>query len=219
MKIEDAYNEYKLKAEKNITNDGLSTDKGRFCMRFNDKQVSYLRNLLQNKGSDDIRYAEKFLKTKFPIPFSSKTKETYVFDSPEKFFDIGDISAIVSSGKCKNETLNLYETSPENYTEALRNENTKPSFKWRESIFTLSENSVKVFYDDFTVDKILLTYYRYPQNIVQEDPDDPESQFDESIPIEWDEQSMYRIIDLCVLDNDISSNNPRTQTDILRINS
>ena len=219
MKIEDAYNEYKLKAEKNITNDGLSTDRGRFCMRFNEKAVVFLRTLLQSKGLDDVRYAEKFLITKRPISYASKTKETYNFKLPEEFFDLGDVAGIVSTDKCKEQPINLYETSPENYTEALRNENTKPSFKWRESLYTLSDNSVKVFYNDFTVDKILLTYYRYPKSIVQEDPDNPESQFNESIPIEWDDKSIYKIIDLCVLDYDITSNNPRTQADILRINN
>lgn len=219
MTIEEAYNEYKLKAEKNITNDGLSTDRGRFCMRFNEKEVVFLRNLLQSKGSDDVRYAEKFLVTKYPIPSSSKTEETYNFDLPKKFFDLGDVAGIVSTDKCKEQGINLYEVSPENYTESLRNEYTKPSFKWRESIYTLSDNSVKVFYDNFIVDKILLTYYRYPNYIEQEDPDNPESQFNENIPIEWDDKSIYKIIDLCVLDYDLTSNNPRAQADTLRINN
>ncbi len=196
MTIEETYNEYKLRVEKNITNDALSTDRGRFCMLFNAKQVAFLRALLEVKGSDDVRYAEKFLITKRPISYSSKTKETYNFKLPEEFFDLGDVAGIVSTDKCKEQSINLYETSPENYTEALRNENTKPSFKWRESLYTLSDNSVKVFYDDFAVDKILLTYYRYPNFIVQEDPDNPESKFNEAIPIEWDDKSIYNILEL-----------------------
>lgn len=196
MTIEEAYNEYKLRVEKNITNDALSTDRGRFCMIFNTRQVAFLRNLLQIKGSDDVRYAEKFLVTKYPISYTSKTEETYNFNLPEKFFDLGDVAGIGSTDKCKEQGINLYEASPENYTESLRNEYTKPSFKWRESIYTLSDNSVKVFYDDFKVDKILLTYYRYPNYIEQEDPDNPESQFNEAIPIEWDDKSIYNILEL-----------------------
>lgn len=217
MTIQDAYLEYKMKAEKNITNDGLSTDKGRFCMRFNEKQEVYLRNLLQNKGADDVRYAEKFLTTGKPISYSSKTSETYNFNLPENFFDLGDIRGIVTKDNCKNQELYLYEVNPENYTEYLRNENTTPSFKWRESLYSLSENSVKVFYDDFEVNKILLSYYRYPQKIRLIDEDNPESNFNEDFPIEWDDKSTHRIIDLMVLDFDISSANPRMQADAIRL--
>lgn len=216
MLIEDAYYEYKLKAEKNITNDGLSTDRGRFCMRFNEKQVVFLRNLLQNKGSDDVRYAEKFLNVNKPIPYSTKTNQTYNFQLPDNFFDLGNVRGVASNSKCKGQELYLYEVNSENYTEELRNEHTKPSFKWRESLYTLSENSVKVFYDDFEVNKILLSYYRYPQKIRLVDEENPESDFNESFQIEWDDKSIHRIIDLCVLDNDISAMNPRIQADNLR---
>lgn len=217
MTIQDAYLEYKMKAEKNITNDGLSTDKGRFCMRFNEKQEVYLRNLLQNKGADDVRYAEKFLITGRPISYTSKSNETYNFDLPKNFFDLGDIKGIATKNGCKNQELYLYEVNPENYTEHLRNENTTPSFKWRESLYSLSENSVKVFYDDFEVNKILLSYYRYPQKIRLIDEDNPESNFNEDFPIEWDDKSTHRIIDLMVLDFDISSTNPRVQLDAIRL--
>lgn len=216
MTIDQAYLEYTMKAEKNITNDGLSTDKGRFCMRFNNMQISYLRGLLQNKGEDDVRYAEKFLLPGKPISYSSKTNEVYVFNLPDNFFDLGDVRGLATKGSCKNQELYLYEVNPENYTEYLRNENTTPSFKWRESLYSLSENSVKVFYDDFEVNKILLSYYRYPQEIRLIDQYNPESDFNEDFPIEWDDKSIHRIIDLMVLDNDISSANPRVQLDALR---
>lgn len=216
MTINQAYLEYKMKAEKNITNDGLSTDKGRFCMRFNNMQISYLRGLLQSKGEDDVRYAEKFLISGKPISYNSKTNEVYIFNLPYNFFDLGDIRGLATKDGCKNQELYLYEVNPENYTEYLRNENTKPSFKWRESIYSLSDNSVKVFYDDFEVNKILLSYYRYPQEIRLIDEGNPESNFNEDFPIEWDDKSIHRIIDLMVLDNDISSANPRVQLDALR---
>lgn len=219
MRVEEAYFEYLAKTEGNITNDGVSTDKGRFCLRFNEKQVVYMRNLLQAKGLDDIRSVERFLILNKAIGQESHDNYTYNFPTPKNFFDIGDVRGIVSNDSCKNQEMSLFETKAENYTEALTNFYTKPSFKWRESLFSISEKQVKVFYDDFKVDKILLSYYRHPQKITTVDPDNPESPFDETKTIEWDDKDVHRIIDLCVLDSDISGNNPRTQADIIRLNN
>lgn len=219
MTVEDAYILYLSKVEKNITNDNISTDKGRFCVLFNEKSLQFLRELLQVKGTDEIRYANKFLILNSPIPISSTSEKTNNFKLPENYFDLGNVRAFATKDKCKDKEVYLYETLSENYTEQIRNQNTTPSFEWRESLFTLSDKEVKIFYDDFTVDRVLLSYYRYPQKIRLIDEDDPESQFDETSQIEWDDVATQMIIDRCVLAFDIANNSPRTQQSILNINN
>lgn len=219
MTVEDAYTLYLSKTDKNITNDNLSTEKGRFCIRFNEESLQFLRELLQVKGTDEIRYANKFLVLNAPIPVSTTSEKTNNFALPENFFDLGNIRAFASKGKCKNQEIYLYETLSENYTEQIRNQNTTPDFGWRESLFTLSDKEIKVFYNDFTVDRVLLSYYRYPQRIKLVDENDPESQFDETAKIEWDDIATQMIIDRCVLAFDITNNSTRTQQSILNINN
>lgn len=218
MLIEDVYLIYLNKAEKNLTNDAKSTDRGRFTILWNNQQLNFLDRLLQMRGSDDIRQAQVFLKIDKPLEKQSESKTSTKFKLPQDFFDIGDVQAFATKDNCKNQKLFLYETSPENYTEYLRNNDTKPDFLWRESIFSLSSDSVEIFQDNFTIEKALMSYYRQPNKIQLIDEQNPESDFDEDIIIEWDDKSIYKIIDMCVIEFDISANSNRLNADALRLN-
>ena len=59
--IEEAKERYIIKAEKNGTNDNLTTDNYRFSLNFNESQNKFLTLHLQNRGVDDVRYIQKFL--------------------------------------------------------------------------------------------------------------------------------------------------------------
>lgn len=219
MLAEDVYLIYLNKAEKNLTNDAKSTDRGRFTINWNNQQLKFLENLLQMRGSDDIRQAQIFLEIKKPLEKESDTPISSKFKLPEDFFDIGDVEAFATKEKCKNQKLYLYETSPENYTEHLRNVDTKPDFQWRESLYSLSSDSVEIFRDDFTIEKALMSYYRQPNMVKLIDENNAESDFDEDFIIEWDDKSIYKIIDMCVLEFDISANSNRLNADAVRLNN
>ena len=59
--VEEARERYIIKAEKNGTNDNITTDNYRFCLNFNESQNKFLTLQLQNRGIDDVRYIQKFL--------------------------------------------------------------------------------------------------------------------------------------------------------------
>ena len=61
MKIEDVYERFLIKVEKNSTNDGSSTERGKFVIIFNEEQNKFIELALQNRGIDDIRYIESML--------------------------------------------------------------------------------------------------------------------------------------------------------------
>lgn len=67
---------------------------------------------------------------------------------------------IVSKGNCQNVTINSYLKEEAN-VDALRG---LPSFKFEETFHTLIGNKIHVYhFQDFTVEKVLLTYYRTPK--------------------------------------------------------
>lgn len=214
--IEQAFIRYKNKAEKNITNDQTATDRGRFVLLFNETQNKFIETHLQQRGIDDVRYIQKFLKLDEKIPYSSKTQDHYNFKLPEKYLDLADVRGLASKGKCSNVEINLFEIQIENLSEILQDEFNKPSFKWRESPYTINSDTVSVYVDDFIINHILLNYYRYPNQISLVDPNNPESQFNENIPIEWDDKALDRIISLCAGEFDMNQNNPRFQLQNLR---
>lgn len=215
MLVEQVKERYTIKAEKNATNDGITTDNLRFCLTFNEMQNKFLTLHLQNRGIDDVRYIQNFLVLDEKIPYISKTQNKYNFKLPSKYFDYSDARAKAKKENC-SDLINLVEIQTENSNEILQDEYNKPSFEWREAPCTINSNQLSVYVDNFSVSEILLSYYRYPNQIKLIDEDNPESKFDETIPIEWDDKSLDDIISMMVFSVDISENNPRFQLNTLR---
>jgi len=215
--VEQTYQKYKIKTESNITNDGIATDRGRFVEQFNEQQIVFEEMHLQQRAVDDIRYIQKFLVLGVPIEPSKRAEDKEDFDLPLNYLDIAGVKAKASKEKCKQKDLYLFEVQTEDLSEILQDSDNKPSFLWREAPYTVNNNTVSVYTaGDFSVDKILLDYYRYPQAISLQDPLNPESGFNESYTIEWDDKSLNRIISMCAEASDINENNPRFQLQKLR---
>lgn len=211
-KIELAYESYLLKVEKNAVNDGISTSRDRFVIAFNEAQNKFTEFTLQNRKVDDVRYIEHLLILDKKILTSSKTSDHYNFPLPKDYLDIATVRGLGSQDTCKGQKLDLFEVQTENLPDILNDEDNKPSFKWREAPYTIASNLVNVYTDNtFSVDEILLSYYRYPTQIALIDPYNPESNFDETIVIDWDAKSLDRIISLTAGEFDMNINNPRFQ--------
>lgn len=215
MTIEQAKERYLIKAEKNGTNDGITVDNLRFCLIFNESQNKFLTLHLQNRGVDDVRYVQKFLVLDKSISTSSKSEDKYDFNLPKDYFDLADVRAKAKKENCED-TLYLFEVQTENLSEILQDEFNKPSFEWREAPYTINSDNISIYTDNFSIQKILLNYYRYPNQIKLIEEENPESEFDESTPIEWDDKSLDDIISLMVANLDMNENNPRFQLNTLR---
>lgn len=213
---EQAYERFLIKVEKNAVNDGISTDRGRFVEMFNESQIKFEEIHLQNRGIDDIRYIEKFLILDTPITESSKNSNHFDFKLPENYLDLSEVKAKAKQEDC-SDIMYLFEAKSENLNELLQDADNKPSFKWRESFYLINSNNISIYTDDeFSIEKILLSYYRYPNQIALINPEDPESGFNELIEIEWDDKSLDRIISMTAGEFDINENNPRFQAQFLR---
>jgi len=217
MLVEEAYINYLSKVEENSTNDNISTDKQRFVLLFNENQNKFIEGLLDRRGDDDIRYIQKFLVPDSNLTFKNKKENRYNFNLPEDYLDLSSCFAMGSKGTCTNQRIDLYEIKSENLVQVLQDSFQKPSFEWRESPYLVNSDLVAVFVDEFKIDKVLLSYYRYPQYIRLVSPDDPESQFDETFKIEWDDKATNRIISACAGEFDINEMSPRWQLQKQRV--
>lgn len=217
MTIEQVRDRYIIKAEKNATNDSITTDNLRFCLLFNESQNKFLTLQLQNRKVDDIRYIQNFLVLDKSIPYDSKEQDRVNFKLPENYFDLADARAKATKEKC-SDLISLFELRTENLNEILQDEFNKPSFEWREAPYTVNSNQFSIYTGkEFQVTELLLNYYRYPNQIRLIDENNAESKFNESFPIEWDDKCLDDIISLMVFNNDINENNPRFQLQTLRI--
>lgn len=214
--VEEAYLKYKQKIEKNVTNDGISSSRGSFVLQFNEAQNKWIEFHLQQRGVDDVRYIENFLVLDKKIPYSSKLYDHYNFLVPKDYLDLADARALASTKNCNNKEIHLFEIRTENLNSILQDEFNKPSFKWREAPMTVNSNTISVYTDGFTVDNLLLNYYRYPKQIRLINPSNPESKFDETHNIEWDAKSLDRIISLTAGEFDMNNLDQRFQIQNLR---
>ena len=196
MTVEQAYEKFIIKINKNAQTDGVHCDRGRFVELYNEAQIKHLEYLLEQRFHDEIRYAEKFLKNDEQLDVETGGPTMQFAPLPPDFFDLSSAKAIASTDYCQNTYIDLYEVKSEDINLVLQDEFNKPSFDYREAPFILSSGDIKAYREGFTYDKILLTYYRYPQQIRLIDEDDPESFFNETYQIEWDDKSNNRIIDL-----------------------
>lgn len=212
--IEEVQERYRIKAEKNGTNDNITTDNYRFCLNFNESQNKFLTLHLQNRGIDDVRYIQKFLVLDKSIAPTSTSENKVNFKLPENYFDLSSARAKAQSNSCQD-LLELVEIQTENLNEIMFNEFLKPSFDWREAPYTINSDQLSIYKDNFTIDALLLNYYRYPNQIKLQDPENPESDFD-STEVEWDDKSLDDIISLMVANLDMNEGNPRFQINTLR---
>lgn len=213
--VEEARERYIIKAEKNGTNDNITTDNYRFCLNFNESQNKFLTLQLQNRGIDDVRYIQKFLTLDKKIPPTNTLENKVNFTVPIDYFDLASARAKAKTVDCQD-IIELFEIQIENLNEIMFNEFLKPSFDWREAPYTINSDYLSIYVEDFTIEELLLNYYRYPNQIKLIDPEDPESKFAD-IQIEWDDKALDDIISLMVFNFDINENNQRFQLNTLRI--
>lgn len=217
IKIGEVTDRYRVKAEKDGVTDGIASDNYRISLLYNEAQNKFMTLHLQNRGIDDVRYIQNFLVLDKKLSYSSKSLLKADFKLPQDCFDISGAKVVAKKEYCTAE-LDLTEVRTENLTEKLQDEYTKPSFEWREAIYTVNSNNLSIYTDKtFEISEAILDYYRYPSQLKLKDETDPESEFSEDSLIEWDPKSLDDIITLMVFSSDINENNPRYQLQTLRI--
>lgn len=197
MKPLEAYEKYLIKSEKNGTNDGLSTDKGRFKTLYNEFQNRFIEFIYERKNEDDLRQIQSLLVDNKRIEGNRKNNY-YLFPLSKNYLDHSNISVYGSKNYCTNKPFEvLTEIKDFDRDKYLSNENYTPSFEYRETLYSFTDNNIKVYTTDFDIDYILHSYYRYPKQIRLFDEDDPESDFLD-IELDFDDKIIDRIISASV---------------------
>ena len=217
MTIDQVKDRFKVKSEKGGTNDNIAVDNLIFSLLYNESQNKYLTLQLQQRGTDDVRYIQKFLITDEQLSYISNTHSKEDFKLPLNYFDLASLRAKASKNQC-NHWIHLEEVRSENLDEKLQNEFTRPSFEWEEALYTVNSDKLSIYTDEtFKISEVLLNYYRYPSQIRLIDEEDPESGFTKDSLIEWDLKTIDDIVSLMVANLDINENNPRFQVNTSRV--
>lgn len=214
---QEIYQRYIIKAEKNALNDNLSTDKGRFVELYNELAPRTVKWYLNNRDKDDLIDIQVLLVDDLKISSSTTHLDHQDFKIPEDFLSWSFCKATASKGKCKRKDISLYELKDENRN-LLTNSFFSPSFEYRETAYNYSDNKIKVYTEEgMKIDNIYLSYYKYPQKIQLQNPDNPESDF-VNTTIELQDEVVNRIISAMVGDFKINNSDPNFQVEKFRQN-
>lgn len=212
MKVQTAYDKFQIKVNKNSETGKISVDRGRFVIIYNESQNKLIEYILDKKNEDDIRYIQKILVSSLPIPSSESKKDYQKFNLPKDYFDFSNAYAEADKEKCLNKRITLFEIKDDDTSEILIDEDNKPSFEARESLFHIASDSVIAYKEDFKFSKIFLSYYRYPIQIKLIDDNDPESDFADIDP-EFDDKFIDRIISVASGEFELNNESPKSQAD------
>ena len=213
MKASEIYDRYILKSEANGTNDNVSIDKSRFVEIYNESQYRFTEYIYDQKNEDDFRYIQSLLIKNIEIHNKKIETDHVSFELPKNYFDFSSAYALGSKGNCASKRIDLfYEIKDIERNFYLSDEFTKPSFEYREAPYMIGSNKVNVFYSkDFSIDSLILTYYRYPKPLRLQNPENPESDFDDSFEADFDEKAINRLISAAVSMHDFNNNSERGQ--------
>lgn len=210
MNFEESYQKYLILAEANGTTDNLSTNKGRYAVKYNISQNKIIEWFIENNSTDENRYLQS-IKIPYKALDAGDVKEDYKqFQLPSDYFDFISLKVIGSKDKCTGQRIKSEEMKAEDVDNAFLDTNFEPSFKYRETFYTIAQDAVQVYKKNFNIDSTEISYYRYPKQVELENPNNPESQFKEDT-LDFDDKLINRVIFMSVALHELSSDDPKYQ--------
>lgn len=210
MTFKESYEKYLVVTESNGTTDKLSTDKGRYALQYNIAQNKVIEWLIESNGNDENRYIQSIKVPYSPLTISTLKEDYQQFELPENYFEHINLKVKSSSESCSDQRIKAQEVKWENVHNLYDDPNSEPSFKYRETFYTISQDALQVFKKDFEITEAEMTYYRYPKQITLQNPDNPESQFTQDT-LEFDDKLINRIIFMTASLHSLSSDDPKYQ--------
>lgn len=207
MTPEAIYQKIVEKVNLNHSNRGASMDRYRAVSLFNEYALKYLSWVLEKRNNASIIDVQHLLVTE-SVKFKSQDSEGKVlFPLPDDFFSYSSVDVYASTPLCKNQFLLAIPKKAENISIYLTDVNWMPSFKHRETLYTYENNSVAVYTNDFTIEKIKLRYYKKPRQFNVSGYIDENDKNSYDVEPEFKEKSIDKIIDMLVRDYDINNEN------------
>lgn len=214
MTAKEAYKKFIVKINKNAQTNNISCDRGRFVLIYNESQNKEVEYILEKRNEDDIRRIQKLL-----VTGDLTEKDTYQayehFELLSNYLGHSTLYGLASTDCCKEQVMDMHEIKSENENFVVMDDHDKPHFGFRGAPYYLSEDGIKAFKKDFSYDKLVHTYYRYPVQISLQTPTDPESQFS-ATDIELDDKIADRIISRAAAEFGMNNNDPKFQIDLQR---
>lgn len=159
----EVYKRLLLKVNKNDTNANIKIPRGEFVLLFNSELLKWLSYTLGDKeDTDAIEDVYELYEADKELTFIAEKPFFTEFALPNDFFAKSSTYCVATKGDCKDIILTAWDFKPKNKSVITTNDNHSPSFEFRETLFSLTNNKLLIYRDDFTVNKVYISYYRQP---------------------------------------------------------
>lgn len=210
MTSQQAYLSLLEKVNRLDTNQNVHVPKGKFVQVYNEQQRRWFSSTQHSdETSDSADLLSKFLVSPEhgQLPIENKNRDNVVCALPEDFLKAASCYVIADSGSCKDRPIIAWNTKPKNLPLLLKNSNTKPSFDYEETLLSIQDNKVRVYFDDFKIKKVFFSYYRFPADIDLEGYIRVDGKESKTINPEPDDPLVDSILDWCAIEIMRSSQN------------
>lgn len=198
MTIQEAYTRFVLKVNKNLGTNNISADKGRFVLHYNEEQVRRVEFILDNKSNDSIREIQDLLTSNNNLQPSQIVNDRVLIKLPTDYLDLSSSYAYVKTDTCDGIRMSLFEIKDFNSEDITQDANNAPSIEYREAPYYIGNGKLQIFTGNkFTVERVHLSYYRYPRQVDIEGYRKIDGTGSTNINPELDDAFQNKVISMC----------------------
>ena len=166
MKTAEVYKRFLLKINKNDSNEGANILASAFVLQFNTEAVRWLGETLRDEADNvKIETLDRLLETDVELVLVKNGTDSDEFKLPDDFYRHASSFSIVDKGDCKGVKIINFDKKPLNFTVNLADDFNKPAFDFEETPFIVTKGNMKVYFDDFEIKKVVVSYYRIPKSL------------------------------------------------------
>lgn len=165
MTTEQLYYQTLVRMNRLGTGVGLKLEPAVFVSLFNAQQTQWWRSELAERGDSIDRevLGSLLVVDKTLIPYK-QDERVYRFTLPTDYYQLTGIQTYAHKDVCSRPLVtNL--VSPQLATAYWKNPLEQPDFDWEETFGHSSGEDFVVYYKDFTIDSLLISYYKEPPAI------------------------------------------------------
>ncbi len=165
MNVQEAYLRFLTKVNRNLSSNNIVASKDRFVLLYNEEQIRFLDYCLDFRNDEDIIDVEAFLEVDSNVQPLPAIDNIVPLDLNDDWFEVSSAYAYVDTDECKGIRLSLFEIKNFDQEQLAIDANNAPSIRYREAPYYIGNNNLNVYTKDFTIDRGIVTYYRFPRPI------------------------------------------------------
>lgn len=166
MKSSEIYKRLLLKINKNDSNAGIAIPISHFVLLFNTEALRWLGEKIDEEGDNDkLNHLDQLLEMDVPLTFVKKFDDSVDYQLPDNFYRHASSYSICDRDNCKGVKVFHFDKKSLELTAIISDDFSSPQFDFEETPIIITKNKMKIYFDDFQIKKVFLSYYKTPVEI------------------------------------------------------